>query len=53
MIEDVFQTRTFRPLGIEDPAGLRRAFRKKDMRYLSSVAERHPELGIVLSGKYF
>ena len=53
LIEDVFQTETFRPLGIEDPAGLRRAFRKKDMRYLSSVAERHPELRIVLSENDF
>ena len=53
LIGDVFQTGTFRPLGIEDPAGLRGAFRKKDMRYLSSAAERYPELGIVLSENDF
>lgn len=53
LIEDVFQTKEFRPLEIEDPAGLRTAFRTKSRKYLSSMVGRYPELGIVLSGNDF
>lgn len=53
LIEDVFQTKEFRPLEIEDPAGLRTAFRTKSRKYLSSMVGRYPELGIVLSENDF